>query len=81
LITDIESSKCTGCGTCVSHCNMDVLRLSKAGKSYIAYNEDCMTCFECALNCPEQAISVSFSPGFVTPSIKDSQNEVADNND
>ena len=29
-------------------------------KSYIAYPEDCMTCFNCEIQCPEQAIEVDF---------------------
>ena len=28
--------------------------------AYITYPEDCMTCFNCELNCPEHAIDVDF---------------------
>ena len=70
MITDVNKTKCTGCGICVDLCNMDVLRLDTSnGKAYIAYHEDCMTCFECALNCPEDAIYVSFVPEFTPASI------------
>ena len=70
MITEINSAKCTGCGICVDLCNMDVLRLDTSnGKAYIAYHEDCMTCFECALSCPEGAVEVSFVPEFTPPSI------------
>jgi NAD-dependent dihydropyrimidine dehydrogenase PreA subunit len=70
LIDKIDITKCSGCGICVDHCNMDVLRLNNdSDKAYIAYPEDCMTCFECALSCPEKAIIVSFIPGFVPVTI------------
>jgi NAD-dependent dihydropyrimidine dehydrogenase PreA subunit len=70
LITEIDNMKCTGCGICIDLCNMDVLRLNTdSNKAYIAYPEDCMTCFECALSCPEKAVSVSFMPGFVPASV------------
>ena len=63
MITEIDGTKCNGCGICVDICNMDVLRLDTSnGKAYIAYLEDCMTCFNCELGCPEQAIDVSFTP-------------------
>ena len=31
------------------------------GKAYIAYPEDCMTCFNCEINCPENAIEVDYN--------------------
>ncbi len=48
-----EAQRCMTCGS----------------KARIAYNEDCMVCFECALSCPAKAVTVSFTPGFVAPSI------------
>lgn len=70
MISKIDVTKCTGCGICVSLCNMDVLRMDdKSNVAYIVYQEDCMTCFECALSCPETAIKVSYTPGFVPSSI------------
>lgn len=70
MITNINKESCTGCGICIDLCNMDVLRLNSSdGKAHIAYLEDCMTCFECALNCPEGAIEVNFIPEFTPASI------------
>jgi NAD-dependent dihydropyrimidine dehydrogenase PreA subunit len=70
MITEIDATKCTGCGKCVDLCNMDVLRLNQdSDTAYITYPEDCMTCFECAMSCPEEAITVNYSPGFVPSSI------------
>ncbi len=74
MIENIDVKKCSGCGICIDRCNMDVLRLNvDSNKACIAYPEDCMTCFECALNCPEKAIYVSFTPGFMPASIDCSQ--------
>lgn len=70
MINKINSDKCIGCGTCIDRCNMDVLRLdSESDIAYIAYPEDCMTCFECELNCPTEAITVNFQPGYVPSSL------------
>ena len=70
MITEINADKCNGCGICVDHCNMDVLRLDTSSrKAYIAYREDCMTCFECALGCPEDAIYVNYTPEYTPSSI------------
>ena len=38
----LEAQRCMSCG----------------GKAYIAHPEDCMTCFECEVECPSEAVSV-----------------------
>lgn len=43
----VEKPKCTDCGICVSHCQMDV--------SHVADHE-CISCGECINVCPTQAI-------------------------
>ncbi len=58
MITKIDQDKCVGCGVCVSLCPPDVLRLNDKKKAYIAYNDDCMTCYLCERNCPSGAIFV-----------------------
>ena len=59
MIAKIDDTKCTGCGICVESCALDTLRLDPdTGKAYIAYPDDCMTCFTCELRCPENAIDV-----------------------
>jgi ferredoxin len=55
-IAAIDEALCTGCGICVKHCPVDVLRLDRtAKKARIAYREDCMLCGQC-MDCPEDAI-------------------------
>lgn len=59
MIKEIYEDKCTGCGLCVDICPLDVFRMDELGeKAIIKYPDDCMTCFECELNCPEEAIYV-----------------------
>jgi NAD-dependent dihydropyrimidine dehydrogenase PreA subunit len=73
MISVIDYDKCSGCEICVDVCNMDVLRMNtEINKAFIAYREDCMTCYECMQSCPEEAITVLFEPGFVPASVSPS---------
>lgn len=59
-ITSIALELCNGCGICVDVCPMDVLRMDdNGGKAVIVYPLDCMTCFNCELECDPGAIYVS----------------------
>ena len=58
MIQSIDRDACVGCGRCVERCPLDTLRLDADGKAYIAYPEDCMTCYICELGCPINAIFV-----------------------
>ena len=59
MITEIDETKCNGCGICVERCPLDTLRMdTSSNKAYIAYPEDCMTCYQCELECPCEAIYV-----------------------
>ncbi|MEI3338791.1 MAG: 4Fe-4S binding protein [Eubacterium sp.] len=57
MIQTIKSESCIGCGQCVEHCPLDTLRM-KDGKAFIAYPEDCHSCYLCELICPVGAINV-----------------------
>jgi NAD-dependent dihydropyrimidine dehydrogenase PreA subunit len=71
MIKSIDHTKCTGCGICVEICNMDVIRLNEqVNKAEIKYIEDCMTCYECALRCPENAVSVWYVPEYTPATIE-----------
>jgi len=58
MITKIDHEKCIGCGICAERCPLDTIRLNEKGKAYIAYPDDCMTCFLCERLCPKGAIFV-----------------------
>jgi ferredoxin len=53
----INLDKCTGCGTCVDVCPVNVYEL-KDGKSSIINVDECLACRACESQCPENAIEV-----------------------
>lgn len=58
MIEKINLEECTGCGVCVDVCPMDVLRM-EVDYPAIKYPIDCITCFNCEMDCPTQAIYVN----------------------
>jgi NAD-dependent dihydropyrimidine dehydrogenase PreA subunit len=59
MIEKIDEAKCDGCGICVEICPLDTFRVNEdTGKAFIAYPDDCITCFVCEMNCPTHAIYV-----------------------
>ena len=58
MIQHIDDAKCIGCGVCVQKCPLATIRLNEQGKAFIAYPDDCMTCFVCERLCPAGAIFV-----------------------
>ncbi len=56
-IRKIDRRLCNGCGICVGHCPMDVIRMEQESKkAYIKYLHDCQSCFLCEAECPTEAI-------------------------
>jgi NAD-dependent dihydropyrimidine dehydrogenase PreA subunit len=53
---------CNGCGMCLKVCPHEVFELS-GHKARIVRKDYCMECGACALNCPENAISVNSGVG------------------
>ncbi len=67
-IEKIDHELCTGCGTCVNSCPMDVIRMDEESqKAVIQYPEECMLCEFCATDCPTNAIYLT--PGKDAPLI------------
>ena len=53
----VDSEKCTGCGTCVDVCPVEVFEI-KNDKSIPIRQEECIVCKACEVQCPERAIEV-----------------------
>ncbi|MBN1543905.1 4Fe-4S binding protein [Candidatus Woesearchaeota archaeon] len=55
----VDEKKCTGCGTCVDICPMQVFELDKTKKkSTVKKPGDCIGCRACEVQCPQGAIKV-----------------------
>lgn len=58
MITKIDQEKCKGCGICIDICPADIIRFNENKKAFIAYTDDCMTCYLCERHCAHEAIFV-----------------------
>ena len=54
----LDSSKCTGCTTCLKHCPTEAIRI-KDGHAVISQKR-CIDCGECIRNCPHKAKKAVF---------------------
>ncbi len=56
-IKGIKEEQCTGCGVCADNCQMDVFKIdADSGKARIVYPQDCVVCYTCKYDCPQDAI-------------------------
>jgi len=53
----IDYTRCSACLQCYNICPMDVFDVVSR-QAYIAWQKDCMCCFLCEMECPEEAIYV-----------------------
>lgn len=57
-VEHIDYDKCSQCLKCSRICPMDIYRVA-GRRVYIAYPLDCMCCYLCELECPQEAIYVN----------------------
>lgn len=54
---EINKDLCTECGVCAEICPVQAIMLSP----YPEFGENCICCFQCVQNCPEEAITTDFT--------------------
>ena len=56
---DVDFEKCTGCGTCVDACPVNVYELDEETKKTKLINpDDCLDCKACEIQCEAEAIKI-----------------------
>ena len=56
---EINFEKCTGCGTCIETCPVDVYKIDESkGKIKIIAINECIDCKACEVQCPEECIEI-----------------------
>jgi len=55
----VDSDLCTGCGTCIETCPVDVYKIDESkGKIKIIAINECIDCKACEVQCPEECIEI-----------------------
>jgi heterodisulfide reductase subunit A-like polyferredoxin len=58
VISIVDESKCTGCGTCIDICPYGAMRKNERGLAEVVAAA-CKGCGNCAATCPELAVSIA----------------------
>jgi len=57
----MDYDKCNSCKTCVDVCFLDIIRWDNVEKRpIVAYEEDCVACNQCEMECPKKCIKVVY---------------------
>lgn len=58
----LDVTKCTGCMKCIEVCPHEVFEIREK-KAHITDKDKCMECGACAINCKDEAITVTSGVG------------------
>ncbi len=58
VVSTVDESKCTGCGTCIDICPYGAMRKNERGFAEVVVAA-CKGCGNCAATCPELAVSIA----------------------
>jgi len=74
LYAEVDEELCVGCGTCVSLCEYNAVRIVERAPDRLVSEVDpaqCKGCGVCAAQCPSRAITMNkFTGGQIVPAIK-----------
>ncbi|MCL6479253.1 MAG: 4Fe-4S binding protein [Peptococcaceae bacterium] len=57
----INKAKCVKCELCVQICPLDVIKVEGAAREIaVRYPEECWHCRACAIECPQEAITMRY---------------------
>lgn len=59
-LPECDTDKCTLCGNCVNECPSGSIRVEDKA---VRFKNSCIVCYRCWHVCPEDAVSIRFSPG------------------
>ena len=85
LAIQFDMEKCIGCTSCVRACSniagQDILECEKKGKAHTASGKllsdtDCISCGQCSLACPKQAITEKFDKEEVTKVLQNKNGKI-----
>ena len=54
----VDADKCKGCGLCIHNCITRAWEMGHNKIPYLKNNYNCLSCYNCMVACPEDAISI-----------------------
>jgi NAD-dependent dihydropyrimidine dehydrogenase PreA subunit len=58
MAVTIDAGECTGCGSCVDECPLELLEIGDDGIVRLTDPDECTDCGSCVSECPAEALSL-----------------------